>query len=73
MKLFIRVTPHAKCNRVEQLDAEHYKVWVTAAPEQGKANLAMIKLLAKHLDIAPSLLVLRAGSTSRHKIVEVDQ
>lgn len=73
MKLFIQVTPRAKRNAVKQLTAQHYKIWVTAAPEQGKANQAAIKLLAKHLDIAPSLLALRAGNTSRHKIVEVNQ
>lgn len=73
MKLFIRVTPHAKRNRVEQLDAEHYKIWVTAAPEQGRANRAMIAVLAEYLQLAPSLLILRAGSTGRNKIVEVSE
>lgn len=71
MKLNIHVTPKVKRNSVKQLDETHYKVWVTAAPEQGKANAAAIKLLAKQLDIAPSLLTVVAGVTSRNKVLEI--
>ena len=69
MKLFVKVTPKAKRNVIEQIDETHFKVWVTAVPERGKANEAVIKLLAKHLHLPKSLLELTAGSTGRNKII----
>ena len=72
MKIALRVTPKAKQNRVIRLDSTHYKIWVTAAPEQGKATAAAIKLLSAELGIAPSLLSLISGATSRNKLVEIE-
>ena len=71
MKLNIRVTPKAKRNVIKHVHDAQYKIWVTAAPEQGKATAAAIKLLAKQLNVAPSLLTVVSGSTSRNKVVEV--
>ncbi len=71
MKLFVRVTPKAKRTAIKQLDASHYKVWVTAPPERGKANKAVMKLLADHFDIAQSKLELKTGGGSRDKIIDM--
>ena len=45
------------------------KVRVTAAPEDGKANKALLKLLAKHWGCAVSDLEMISGETSRYKRV----
>ncbi len=47
------------------------KVKVTAAPEKGKANAALLKLLAKEWRIAPSRLKLVSGDKDRRKRVLV--
>ncbi len=47
------------------------KVKVTAAPDRGRANDALIRLLAKEWGLAPRHLSLVSGATSRHKIVHV--
>ena len=66
----IRATPKARSNAVE--DGDVLKIRVTAAPEDGKANDAIRKLLAKALRVAPSRLTLLRGQTARDKLFQLD-
>lgn len=70
-ELAVRVTPRASRNAV-LLDGEMLRVMVTVVPEDGKANAAVVKLLAKALGIAKSRLVLIRGATSRDKVFRVE-
>lgn len=45
------------------------KVRVTATPEKGKANAALIKLLAKEWGLSPSRLAIASGAKERRKRV----
>ena len=47
------------------------KVSVTAAPERGKANAALLTLLAKTWRLPKSALTLAVGATDRRKTVHV--
>jgi uncharacterized protein (TIGR00251 family) len=47
------------------------KVRVTAAPDRGKANQAIIKLLAKAWHLPTSRFSIVAGNTDRHKTILV--
>lgn len=68
MILTVHVKPRGKSNRViEWLDSETAKVEVKSPPEKGKANEAVIKLLAKELSIAPSEIELVRGAATRMK------
>lgn len=74
--LHVKLTPKASADRIGDTrpDAEGHdvlQVYVTAVPENGKANEAMIRLIAKHFAIAPSHVVLLRGHTSRHKVIEI--
>jgi len=44
---------------------------VTAAPEGGKANDALLRLLAERLDLPSKSLTLVSGPSSKDKIVEL--
>lgn len=46
-------------------------VGVTAVPEKGKANAALLRLLAKQLRLPARELTLISGATDRHKQVLV--
>ncbi len=46
-------------------------VRVTAPPVDGRANEALLRLLARALDLPPSALRLVAGESARAKLVEV--
>ena len=70
-EIAVRVTPRAARNAV-LLDGDMIRVTVTVVPEDGKANAAVIKLLAKALGVAKSRLVLVRGATSRDKLFRID-
>lgn len=65
-ELSVRVTPKASRNRVV-VEPDGVRVYVTTVPENGKANTAVQKLLAKSLGVAKSRLCLVRGHTSRNK------
>ena len=67
-RILVVVVPKASRNRVEKLTDGSYKVWVTVAPDKGKANAAVAKLLAGHFDMPVSRVTLLAGETSRKKV-----
>ena len=75
--LHIKVTPKAKIERIKKEVRDDgtalYKIYVTAAPEDGKANDAVIKLLAKSLDIAKSSLTIVRGHTIRDKVIKIER
>jgi hypothetical protein len=70
-EIAVRVTPKASRNKVVR-DGEVLRVYVTVLPENGKANAAVQKLLAKELGLAKSRLSLIRGTTSRDKVFRVD-
>ena len=70
-RLTLRVRPGARRNEIA-LEGDLIRVQVTAAPEDGKANAAVVKLLAKALGVAKSRLVLERGATSRDKIFRLE-
>jgi len=70
--LLVRVPPKASRTQIQGLETDadcvtRLKVQVTAVPEKGKANQAVIKLLAKELGLAKSAFTLIDGETSRTK------
>ncbi|WP_373356130.1 DUF167 domain-containing protein [Pseudoroseicyclus sp. CXY001] len=68
-RIAVRVTPRASRARIEP--GEPLRVYVTVAPEGGKANEAVRKLLAKALGVAPGRLTLVRGQTGREKLFEI--
>ena len=72
----IRLTPKASSDRIGDIrkmpdSTEQLVVFVTAVPENGKANTAMIRLLSRHLNIAASRITVIRGATSRNKTVQI--
>lgn len=70
-ELHIRVVPGA---RVEKVAIENgaLKLWLRTAPENGKANAAVLKMLAMMLGVSQSSLDIVHGQTSRDKRVRID-
>ena len=52
-------------------DGPALKVAVNAPPEDGKANAAVIALLAEAFDVAKAAVMVVAGATDRRKLVEI--
>ncbi|WP_299351908.1 DUF167 domain-containing protein [uncultured Shimia sp.] len=70
-EIVVRVTPKASRNKVT-VDDTQIRVYVTSAPENGKANAAVQKLLAKAMGIAKSHITLVRGQTSRDKVFRIN-
>ena len=71
--LHARVKPKARANAVKGWHGAALRVSVTAAPEDGKANRAVIDLLAETFDVAPSSISLVRGAASRDKWFRLPQ
>lgn len=71
MKISVSVKPRSSAQSIEQV-ADQYIVRVTAAPTDGEANEQVVHVLAKHFNIAPSLVAIVKGHTAKHKIIEID-
>lgn len=76
VRIAIRLTPKAARDRIDGLVADGdggwmLKVGVTAVPENGKANTALIKLLAKAWRLPRTDMEIVLGATDRRKIVHV--
>ncbi|WP_375175464.1 DUF167 domain-containing protein [Pseudooceanicola sp.] len=66
----VRVTPKAARDRITH-DDTGLRVYTTTVPEDGKANAAVIKLLAKALGLPKSRLTLIRGQTGRDKLFRI--
>lgn len=70
--LRLRVVPGANRPGIVGRHGDAWKVRVSAPPEGGRANDAVLDLLARTLDLAPRDLQLTAGASSRDKVVVLD-
>jgi uncharacterized protein (TIGR00251 family) len=69
--LRIKVVPGSSRTRVEGWLGEALKVRVTAKPEKGRANEAVISLLAQTLKVPKKNISIFSGAWSAMKVVEV--
>lgn len=74
--LSVRVTPKASRNEIAGLHVAadggvSLSVRVTAAPDKGRANRAVIALLAKNADVSKSTFTLVKGETDRNKTFQI--
>lgn len=69
--LQIKVTPKASTNRIGKILNNCLKIYVTAAPENGQANKAVVDLLATALKMAKNSLFITQGLTGANKIVSL--
>jgi uncharacterized protein (TIGR00251 family) len=73
MTITVHVTPNASRSEVVSRGSGPWKIRLTASPVDGKANEALIRLLADEFDCAPSLIRIVKGGTAKMKTVEIEQ
>lgn len=71
MKINIKVKPSSRKNEVKVISNGILEVRVTAVPEKGKANKAVIELLSKHFKVPKSSIQIIRGQSSKEKIIEI--
>jgi uncharacterized protein (TIGR00251 family) len=77
VRVAVRLQPGAARDSIDGLAAgadgvRRLTARVRAVPEKGKANAALVKLLAKTWRLPPSTIVVASGATGRNKIVEIE-
>jgi uncharacterized protein YggU (UPF0235/DUF167 family) len=70
-RLAVRVTPGSRVEALEIVDGKLFAK-VRAKPEDGKATVAVIDLVAAALGIAASRVSLLRGATSREKLLRIE-
>ena len=75
-RITVKLTPKAAKNEIQDWETDLFgdqtlKATVTAAPERGKANKALIELLAQYFGMPKSDFSIVRGETSRVKIIEI--
>jgi uncharacterized protein (TIGR00251 family) len=71
-RIAVRVHPGARRNAlVDRLANGEWKVAVSAPPEGGRANAAVLELVAELLGVKRRQVVVARGASSRAKTVEI--
>ena len=71
-RLAVSVQPGASTDSVVGFDDGMLRVRVKAPPTNGRANAALLKILAKILGVPPSNIAIVRGARSRRKLVAVE-
>jgi hypothetical protein len=71
-RLRVYVTPKAGADEIAGWRGDELRVRVTVAPEGGKANAAVCKLVARSLGIPKSAVRVVSGAAARHKTLEIE-
>jgi len=70
-RLALRVSPGARTSALVGRHGEAWKVRVAAPPEDGRANAAVVQLLAETLGVPARTISVVSGHGARDKLVEL--
>lgn len=70
-RLRLKVVPGARRAGVVGWLGSALKIRVTAPPEKGRANVAVVELLAAELGLSPAAVRIVSGGASPNKVVEI--
>ncbi|MFQ5681827.1 MAG: DUF167 domain-containing protein [Candidatus Binatia bacterium] len=71
-KIWVTVKPQAKREEVKKTIIGEYLALVRTPAREGKANKALVKLLADHFSVPKSSIRIIRGQSSRRKLVEIE-
>lgn len=71
MKIWVRVRPQAKRDELKKTGEGEFTVWVRAPAREGKANEALVGLVADYFSVSKSSVTILQGRTSKRKLLEI--
>ncbi len=71
MRIEVKVHPRSRQERVERTGEGQFEAWVRAPPENGRANKALVELLADHFRVPKSEVRIVRGAGARRKVIEI--
>lgn len=69
----VKVKPNAKASELEQLEDGSWMARIKAPPVDGKANAALIELVAEHFGVRKGAVSIKTGAGSRLKLVQIGE
>ena len=70
--LEIKVKPNARASQLVQAEDGSWLAQLKAAPVEGKANLELIALVARHFGCAKAAVTIKSGASGRRKLVRIE-
>ena len=71
-KLLVKVKPNALENSIRQFEDGTWIAEVKAPPKDGKANRALIKVIAKQFNVTKSQVSIKRGKSGRTKLIQLN-
>jgi len=71
-KLLVKVKPNARENSIRQFEDGTWIAEVKAPPKDGKANRALIKVIAKQFNVTKSQVSIKRGKSGRTKLIQLN-
>ncbi|MDO8563766.1 MAG: DUF167 domain-containing protein [Nanoarchaeota archaeon] len=72
MIIKVKVKPGAKENKIEKISNDEYNVSLKERAENGKANVALLKILSKHFDVPFQDIIIK-NKSSRYKLIAINR
>jgi len=71
VKVSVTVKANAKQDRVEAIAGGGFRIQVKVPPIEGRANEAVVRLLAEHFHVPKSHVAIIGGVSSKRKLVKI--
>lgn len=73
MIIHVKVIANSSQSEIVEIEDNTMKIKCRATPEKGKANRAIIEILAKHYRVPQSAIKILRGKTHAQKVIEVSE
>ena len=70
MKIQVKVKPNSRTEEVSR-EGDSFIIKVKEPPKEGRANQAVIKLLAQYFGVPQSQVRILSGFRSKNKVIEI--
>jgi uncharacterized protein (TIGR00251 family) len=71
MIINVKVKPNSSEQKIENFGEGKYFIYLKSIPKNNKANIELINLLSKEFKVPVDKIKIKAGKTSKKKIIEI--
>jgi len=71
MRISVKVKTNAKVNKIEPSPEKGWVVYVKEPAKEGKANEAVVRVVAEYFKVPKSRVNIKSGLKSRKKVIEI--
>jgi uncharacterized protein YggU (UPF0235/DUF167 family) len=72
MKILVKAKPSSKVSSIERLSSNEFLISVKEPAVAGKANKAVINMLADYFEISKNRINILVGQITKNKIIEIN-